>query len=192
MAKKAGKLATRYARALTAAVEREQGKEGTGSQTAAQRAAAELTAFAKLWQVDAALWAFLGNPMFEKNERANALLEVAKRSGLQDILVRFLQVAFERDRIRYLPEIAESFSQIADAAGGVIQVEVVTARTIKADEQQVIEQGLARQLKGSLKFSWKTDATILGGMVVRYGGKVLDGSLAGRLARIESRLQSDV
>lgn len=200
MAKKVGKLASRYARALLSAVGKESAAEQPSGQgassltaaplTTAQKLAAELEQFAGIYHRDERLASALLNPMFEKGERKNALVAIARTSGLSDVLVRFLDVCFERDRIAHLPEIAAAFREAADRAAGVLQVEVTTAREVGADERRAIEQGLVTQLKGSPRFTWKVDAAILGGMVVRYAGKVLDGSLGGRLARIETRLQS--
>src|SRR5690349_3379702 len=97
MAKRAGKLATRYARALLNAIENEQGK--TGLPSTAQQAAAQLKEFAAVWRREKALSDSLQNPMFEKGERLAALSKIAQISGLSDVLVRFLRVVFERDRI---------------------------------------------------------------------------------------------
>ena len=187
MAKQAGKLAHRYARALLNAIVRESGSAGDGSP--AQKTAEELRGFAAIWQQQPELSRTLLNPMFEKNQRANALLEVAKKAGLSDLSVRFLRVIFERDRIAALPEIALAFSSQADSAAGVLQVEVTTARAVEGSEKGQIESSLRTQLKGRLEFTWKVDASILGGLVLRYAGKVVDGSLGGRLSRIEQKLQ---
>ena len=190
MAKKVGKLANRYAKALLGAVERELGS--SGSPSPAQKASASLTEFSHIWSDDRTFSVSIQNPMFEKGERMNALVEVAKKAGLEDILVRFLRVVFERDRIALLPEIAAAFAEQADESAGLLQVEVTTAREVAADEKATIEKSLVEQLKGSLRFTWKQDAGILGGLVVRYGGKVLDGSLSGKLARLEGKLRASV
>ncbi len=190
MAKKVGKLANRYAKALLIAVIKELGT--SGSPSPAQKAATNLSSFAKIWDEDRQFSTSIQNPMFEKGERMNALVEVAKKAGLEDILVRFLRVAFQRDRISLLPEIAAAFSEQADSSAGLLQVEVTTARDVPDSEKSAIEKSLVEQLKGSLQFSWKQDPSILGGLVVRYGGKVLDGSLSGRLARLEGKLRASV
>ncbi|MFN8390468.1 MAG: ATP synthase F1 subunit delta [Bdellovibrionota bacterium] len=190
MAKTVGKLASRYARALLGAVIRELGREG--NPTPAQQIAASLNEFAALWEREHTLSISLQNPMFEKQERANALEQVARSAGLPDLTVRFLRVCFEHGRISALPQIAQAFSDQADKEAHILQVELTTARPIDQGEAQKTEQGLTQQLRGNLRFVWQVDPTILGGMVIRYGGKVLDGSLAGRLARIEDKLRAEV
>lgn len=192
MSKAAGKLANRYARALLRAVEREQGSEGEPSP--AQRVAAGLSEFVSIWENEKLLSDSILNPMFDKGERQNALLAIARQVGLEDVLIRFFEVVFDRDRIAALPEIATAFAALADAAAGMVRVEVVTARGISDDERGRIQESLGGRLfaqSGSakrLEFHWKISPEIMGGMVVKFGGKVLDGSVKGRLERIERAL----
>ena len=189
MSQKAGKLASRYARALLTAVEKEGGSSSQGK-SPAQDAAAALRDFSALWENEHQFSTSIQNPMFEKGERLNALTEVAKKAQLPDVVVRFLRVCFDRDRISHLPVIAAAFSQEADRAAALQRVEVTTARSVSQAEKESIEKSLTQHLSGSLLFTWKEDAAILGGLIIRYGGKVLDGSLGGKLARVEHRLRA--
>lgn len=186
MAKDYTKLASRYARALLRTVERELGS--AGSPTPAQHVARSLSEFAAVWTREEELSSSIVNPMFEKGQRLEALITVAKLAELPEVARRFLRVVFERERIAALPEIAETFRQKADEAAGVVQVEVSVARPVDAEEVRNIESGLAQQISGRLEFHWSVDPALIGGMVVRYQGKVLDGSLSGRLERIERQL----
>ena len=188
MAKHYAKLAQRYAKALMKVVEAEQGV--AGSPTPAQQVAAGLGSFADLWRTDRELASSMLNPMFAKDERAAALARLTKEIGLSEVAQRFLNLVFEKDRIVALPEIVDAFVGLADGAAGVVQVQVTVAKELLEQESRDIEARLSQKIGGSLEFSWSVDPKILGGMVVSYSGKVLDGSLGGRLARIERRLMS--
>lgn len=188
MSKQAGKLARRYSRAFLRAIEQELGSEGRP--TPAQEIANSLSGLSDVWQKEDALQSAILNPMFDKTERAAALEQVARIGNVSDIVLRFLKLVFERDRIAILPEIAESFSKLANEAASVVKVEVTVAREIAGDESGQIEQSLSQHIAGSLEFDWRVDPEILGGMLVKYQGKVLDGSLQGRIQRIEKRLMS--
>ncbi len=181
MAKTPGKLANRYAKALLNVVKSDGGRS-------AQDVAAELSSFAGVWSSDATLADSIINPMFERGQRSAALLEVAKAAGASDLLQRFLRILFERDRIAVLPEIAEAFEAAADEAAGVVKVSVTLARDIADEERGAIAEKISQQIDGRLEFSWSTDPDIIGGMLIQYGGNVVDGSLRGRLERIERKL----
>lgn len=186
MAKVSGKLANRYAKALYDALTKEEG--AAGSPSPAQIAAAELRSFSNLWQQEKDLEKYLLNPLYRKNERRTALVEVAKRAGFSDLAQRFVGVLFDRDRLLALSEISRTFSELADREAGVVRVSVSVARAISDSEKQEIKSRLLSQIKGQLELSWEEDSSLLGGIVVRYQGKVLDGSVSGRLERIEKNL----
>lgn len=186
MAKNAGKLASRYARALLRSVQAELGE--VGSPTPAQHIARSLDEFADVWKREKEFSGSMLNPMFEKTERSAALLRIAEQAELPELARRFLRVVFERDRIAALPEIAAAFRQQADAAAGVVQVEVVVAKQIDSEEARTIESSLAQQIPGTLEFQWGVDPALIGGLVVKYSGRVLDGSIRGRIERMERNL----
>lgn len=188
MSQSYGKLAQRYAKALLRAVESEQG--AAGQPTPAQQVAQSLSGFAGLWDGVPELSGSIVNPMFAQADREKALLEVARREELPDIALRFVRLVFLRDRIAALPAIAEAFAQLADSCAGVQQVDVTVAQQLSENEGRDIETQLSQRIGGKLEFSWTVDPSILGGMVVCYSGKVLDGSLGGKLARLERRLMN--
>lgn len=186
MAKQVGKIAKRYARALLRAVEQEMGIDGEVSP--AQDVARQLRAFAEIWENDPQLSLFISNPMFNSEERENALVSVAGAGGLPEIAKRFLRVLFKRDRLMALPEIVSVFSEEADEAAGVVRVQVTTARSVDGGEQAEIENLIRSKVDGTPNFRWDIDGSLIGGIRVRFGGKVVDGSLFGRLERLERQL----
>lgn len=188
MAKKIGRLARRYGRALYAAVEKELGT--TGSPTPAQKISSELREFVEIWNQDKELSFCLLSPMFEREKRIAALGEIGKKAGLASVSLRFLQTLAERDRLGALPEVVASFSDVADEAAGAVKVEVVTAAQLNAEELSEIERSLRQCIKGQPEFTWHVDKALLGGIIVRFGGKVLDGSVSGRLERLERALMA--
>lgn len=188
MSKKVGKLASRYAKALFNAAVSELGESGTPSPQ--QKLAGQLLEFSAVWERDKELTNCILSPMFKDTERLSALVEVSRAAGLPPLAQRFLQVLFERDRIAALPEICAAFSGEADKRAGAMKVEIVTARAVSSEESEEIQKGLATHIGGRPVFTWRVDPTVIGGMIVSFGGKVLDGSLSGQLSRIERSLVS--
>ena len=186
-AKHSGKLAARYAKALL----RSLGSSAlvvSGGLSPAQSIAAELKAFHGVVTGNADLSLVLLTPMFKRDDRKNALEGVAKAANVSEHAGKFLALLFERDRLDVLGEIAQAFSDLADRAAKIVPVDVTTARVVPADEVKSVEQSLGRSIQGTPRFSWSVDETLLGGMVISYEGRVLDGSLRGRLDRLERTL----
>ena len=190
MAKKVGKLASRYSKALLFACEKELGKDG--SPTPAQKIAEELRSVIRLWDEDEVLAQAITSPMFPEDQRSKALEALAKELGLSEQASKFLTLLFERGRISALPEMVESFSVEADVAAEVVRVEVTTARVIPLEESKGIEKTIKEHIGGRPVFSWEIKPEIIGGLVLKFGGQVLDGSLQGRLKRIERDLNQNL
>ncbi len=186
MSKKIGKLARRYARALLGAVERDMGS--AGSPTPAQSLATEIQSFSNLWQHDKELSSCILSPAFKREEREQALTGVCKQLNLSPVATRFISTLFERDRISAVLEMTDAFSGLAEEAAGVVSVQVITASAILEDEVREITTDLSRHISGTPNFMWSVDPALLGGMVVKYQGKVLDGSVRGQLERLERSL----
>ncbi len=191
--KRAGKLSRRYARALHSAIERAVA-QGTLSAAAtdglsiAQQFASRLSAFAATFTADAQLAPYCLSPLYPKAQRQAAFLAVAQACGVTGIAYDFLRMMFEHDRAPALPEVAEAFSALADRAAGVVKVELIAAREL-SDHDRAEAEGRVRAAVGGLpQFFWHVDSDLIGGIVVKYAGKILDGSVKGRLEQIEKQL----
>lgn len=189
MSKKLGKLAKRYARALLGRVQEDAALLGESAVAEkVQVAATSLSNFADVWKKDAELSSLIVNPMFEASQRKQALLEVTKLLQLPQELVRFIELLFERERIAALPEIASTFKELADEVAKIVHVRVTTARAVDSAERVEIERSVATRIVGKPEFSWNVDPALLGGMTIEYLGRVIDGSLSGRLDAFQRRL----
>lgn len=177
MSKRAGKLATRYARALIKVIE-----PGNSVQLSE-----ELKKVADFWTEKKELRDVILNPMFDKAQRQAAFLSLFNE--LSPELNRFLTVIFEKDRIVHLPEISAQFSELAARQANKVAVSVKVARGISAEESRELELSLGQHIPGHLEFTWQVDPSIIGGLLVEYQGKILDGTLSGKLERIEKALQ---
>jgi len=86
-----------------------------------------------------------------------------------------------------LPDIMAALRQ-RGAEAAPIAVEVVTAAALDDDQRQTLEARLVAQHGAGLTFSYRTDPAILGGIIVRIGDKLIDGSVAGKLAAMKQAL----
>lgn len=189
MAKKnSGKIARRYANSLLRAIEKKHGKEG--KPTPAQKIADVFNSFLKVFESDRELLRALQNPMFSREDRLKAIKKLAELEHLPEIATNFIEVCFVRDRISEFSEILRTFAQLADEAAGVLAVEIITASEVGKEEAASVEQMLQQKIAGNPKFNWKLDGKILGGMIIRYEDKIIDGSVLGKMKQIEQRLEN--
>jgi len=183
VAKKLGKLATRYARALMRSV-RERVSETEQMQVVISDLLASLLEIVEIQE----LREFVINPGFPTHVRRRALDKVLAYVQHNELAANYVRVVFDRGRIADLPEIVERFSELADRTLGVVRVAVTTARALGDDDKQEIKSCLAQNVKGQLVFSWKIDQSIIGGLIVEYGGVLINGSLSYRLTELQRSL----
>jgi F-type H+-transporting ATPase subunit delta len=168
-------LAQRYARALLEAA----GPDALGVRD-------ELRALVPLVEGHRELRRVLQDPALGTEPRRRVLAAVAERAGASPLLRRLLDLVVARDRVSLLPDLAEAYAELANAANGVVSAEVVSAVPMAPAQQQ----GLAAALGGKVELRCRVDPGLVGGLLVHVGGTTYDGSVRTRLAALRRRLAS--
>lgn len=105
------------------------------------------------------------------------------------VLVRnFLSVLVTRRRERWLEAIRREYERLADEALGRVEVEVRSAVPPAAGVLGALEDRLGRRLGKQVRFRVRVEPELMGGLVVRVGDVLYDGSVRTRLARMRERL----
>lgn len=86
-------------------------------------------------------------------------------------------------------EVERAFNRMADEFEGIIDAHVTTAVELDPDQLAKIEQKLSTSLNATVRTTTHVDPAILGGMIVRVGDRVFDGSVRTRLKRLRQELQ---
>jgi len=100
----------------------------------------------------------------------------------------FVRLLVENRRLSLLPEIVAQFEQRRAEAEGRVEVDVVSAFTLDPAQLKTLEQALTRKFGRAVQLHTRTDATLVGGVVIRAGDTVIDGSVKGRLNALASYL----
>jgi F-type H+-transporting ATPase subunit delta len=95
----------------------------------------------------------------------------------------------QRGDLNLLGEVAGSLLQwVRRAEAAPLAVEVTSAVALTDDQRAALASGLEAQYGAGLEFHYRLDPAILGGLIVRVGDKLIDGSLASRLAGMKQTL----
>ncbi len=103
----------------------------------------------------------------------------------------YLFVIVDQRRAGMLPEIEQAFSALLDARQGITQAAVTSSADLTAKERGELDAALAKLTGQKVQTQFKTDATLIGGAVVRIGSTIYDGSLRAQLDRLRARMISE-
>ena len=130
----------------------------------------------------------LANPAIPLEERVPVAEKVfASLSGPVRNLILLL---IRRRRIEQLPRVAAEFGRLDDKRNGLTHATVTSAVSLGADEIRAITARLEELTGGKIALETAVDSSLLGGVVVRVGDRLLDGSVRGRLERLRNQLAS--
>lgn len=122
----------------------------------------------------------LANPKVPSDEKVR-VLDKAFAGKMDATLLKFLKVVSRRGRLNTLRGIYHSASSLRDEAVGRVRVLVTTAQSLDAAALMSLKEKLEKLFKKDVAITSKVDATVLGGLIVRVGDMVFDGSVDGQL-----------
>jgi len=173
-------LARRYARALLDAAE----SQGPEAPLALRD---ELRAFAPLVTGHAELRHALLRPGLGAEPRRRVLAALAARAGASVLLRRLVELLVARDRTALLPDVVEAYADLANAARGVVSAEAVSAVALPEAQARALAVALGGP-GGPAELRHGVAPELIGGLLVRVGGKTYDGTVRMRLAALRRRL----
>jgi F-type H+-transporting ATPase subunit delta len=100
----------------------------------------------------------------------------------------FVRILVENQRLLLLPDILALFESLRAEAEKIVNVEVDSAFELSASQQQQIINSLKARLGREIKLVCKVNKELLGGVVIRAGDKVIDGSARTRLGELANAL----
>ncbi len=148
----------------------------------------ELDAAATLLDANADLRAAFGNRVLSAGRKKKLALAVWPEPGASTIFGRLTSLLAERNRLELLPAIAAAYRLQLFAHQNVAAAAVVSA--VALDEQQLaaLEAALRKATARGVEIDASLDPSLLGGVLVKLGGRHYDGSVRGRLKALRASL----
>jgi F-type H+-transporting ATPase subunit delta len=128
----------------------------------------------------------LRNPRVALHDRVKLILDLT--DGLEQQTRNLVRLLVERGRSGILGEVLERYRLLADEASGLTRVEVTSAVPLDQSFEQSIRTTLAQRLGGRVHTTVRQDPSIIGGLIIRIGDRVIDSSLRTRLQQLRAAL----
>ena len=136
---------------------------------------------------DSRVSSYLSNPSITADTKL-ATLEASLPSTVQPELRNLAKLLVVRNRTNLIPQIREIFEDQVRAERGITVAQVTTSEPLTADEEALVREKLAAMTGNTIEITATVDPDIIGGIVVRIGDQVIDGSVRNKLEKMRSRL----
>jgi F-type H+-transporting ATPase subunit delta len=150
----------------------------------------QLSDFLGTWKGSPELRELFVNPAVPNAQKVAVLDKMNAKLGLRKEVRNLLAVMINNDRIGEVGEVIAAWRAEMRERQGIRPVEILTARALSKEDSAKLTAGVGKLAGARIDASFKLDASILGGTVVRIGSTVYDGSVRGRLERLKAVLVS--
>lgn len=152
--------------------------------------AKDLENFAALVAESKDLKRFVTAPVYSAEEQLRVLNEVLARAGISGISANFVKLVAMKRRLMHIADMIADFHKLDDQAKGRVRAEVTAAEPLKDAHVAALKSALAELTGGkSVELALKVDPGIIGGLIVKLGSRMIDGSLKTRLNSLRTRLK---
>lgn len=140
--------------------------------------------FAARVAADPQVASLLGDPRLDPADAVSLL----SPEGAHADFSRFLSLLADNHRLSLLPEIAGLYAELRAEAERVVKATVTSAVLLPDAELEAIKAALGKRFGRNVEVDTAVDASLIGGAVIVAGDVVIDGSLRGKLDRLQSAL----
>jgi F-type H+-transporting ATPase subunit delta len=155
-----------------------------------QQTAQELALFAQLMESSRELRTIWQNPSVEGVQKRKVLDWIVARAGASQMVRNFIAVLIDRHRISALREVIREVELELNKHAGLTEAEVTSARPMSDLAKRALEARMEELTGKPVLAHYATDASLLGGAVVKAGSTVYDGSLRRQFEELKEQLSS--
>jgi F-type H+-transporting ATPase subunit delta len=147
--------------------------------------AADLRALQAMIGESADLVRLLRSPILSRAAQEKAIAALAERAGLSPLVRDFLRVAARNRRLFAVPAMIEAYLAKLAERRGEVTAEVTAAQPLSPTQLERLGEELRRALGRRVAVAVRVDRGLLGGLIVKVGSRMVDGSLRSKLARLQ-------
>lgn len=123
-------------------------------------------------------------------EKKRRIVEQLLKARLQAVTYRFVELLIDKDRIAILPEILRAYRALRDEEEGVVEATATLALPVTDSDRNQLRDSIQRMTGKRVRLNVKQDPALIGGIIVRVGDTVYDGSFSHQLATLREQMQA--
>jgi F-type H+-transporting ATPase subunit delta len=151
----------------------------------------ELLLFRDVLSSDKKLESFFEHPKVDVDKKKQMVKETFA-SALSQQTLNTLYLLFDRHREALISELIQQYIELANRERGIAQATVYSVRPLTNEESSTLSEVFAGRIgKQTLRINNEVDADLIGGIKIRIGNRIYDGSVNGKLKRMERQLMTE-
>ncbi|MDB9870227.1 F0F1 ATP synthase subunit delta [Alphaproteobacteria bacterium] len=132
------------------------------------------------------LLGLIKSPAISKNDKQSALIAILKKAKANNLTIQFCGTLAGNGRLFYINEIIDVFLLEVSRQNGEVNAEVISAIELDKSQRQEVEKSISEVVGGNkISLSMKVDESLIGGLIVKIGSKMIDSSIKTKLNRLE-------
>ena len=175
-----GGLAGRYANALF---------ELAQDQKLVDAVSADLASLRRALETSADLTRLVRSPVFSAQDHAKALGAILDKMGAHPLTTKFILLLAQKRRLFVLNQIIFAYERLVAKSRGETEAEVTATRALSDGEIAELKAALKSKLGKEPRLHSKIDPTLLGGLVVKVGSRMIDSSLRAKLNGVRAAMK---
>lgn len=122
------------------------------------------------------------------NEEKKQIIEAVFQGKLSAEIMNFLKILSDKRRTNVIEAIVKDYHKLAHEHQNIVEAVAVTTVPLKNEDKVALEEKLSKMTGKKIILKNEMDQTIIGGMLIRMGDKVIDGTVQGRLSKLRESL----
>tara|TARA_Y100001958_G_C21132289_1_gene473304 strand:+ start:429 stop:986 length:558 start_codon:yes stop_codon:yes gene_type:complete len=131
---------------------------------------------------------FIQNPTQSKDNQINVIKLLAERFHFSKDLKNFLFLLIEKRRIFFVAKIIDSFLKHCSKKRGEVKASLISSKELSKAELENISKDLSSSMGSTIKFDYKIDKELIGGLKVQLGSIMIDTSIKNKLKKYEQEM----
>ncbi len=131
----------------------------------------------------------IASPVYTRDQQAAAIGALAGKMGLSDPMKNGLQLMGAKRRLFVLPQLLKSLSDLIADEKGEVTADVTSASKLSAAQAKKLAEVLKNQTGKTVKLNTAVDESLIGGMIVKLGSRMVDTSIRSKLASLKNAMK---
>ena len=131
----------------------------------------------------------IASPVYTRDEQGNVIAAIAAKMGLSVLFSNTLRLMAGNRRLFVLPQLLTVLRDMIAVEKGEVTADVTAAQALSAGQAEALAKSLSASFGKKVQLNVAVDATLIGGLVVKVGSKMIDTSIRAKLAALQNAMK---